>query len=366
MSQQKFLNPNRIWFTIVLLHIAGSVLDAMLGILPFGRAIAAIAIWFLLANIQERNLRRIGICIAGCVLTILMMCSLATNYQGTILLNELLLLYVFWSCQNAYVKPLEYCHLRNVSLKSIFLIIIAAIFLFIMADYINACSMIVFQNLLDDSLQAVVNKPVEAVFTVAILPAIIEELLFRGMIYRGIANKSNKKIAIAVSALLFALLHMNFNQMCYAFVMGLAFSFVIYLTDNLTASILLHMLFNTFTVLITCFEQTRAIQAVLRCNIAGYTLFNPYLTNTQGKVEISLLLIGGMIAILSAVIAGCLVLCIARVEKGKTARNATGEDITFTDDNTIFIGKEKWKPDIRFFIGSGLCILISVLYEILL
>lgn len=76
------------------------------------------------------------------------------------------------------------------------------------------------------------------------------------MIYRGIANKSNKKIVIIISALLFAFLHMNFNQMCYAFVMGLVFAIVIYLTDNLSVSILLHMLFNAFTVIITCFEKS--------------------------------------------------------------------------------------------------------------
>ena len=81
MSQQKFLNPNRIWFTIVLLHIVGSVLDSVLAILPFGRIIAAIAIWFFLANIQEKNIRRIEICIAGCIITIFMMYSLDISYQ---------------------------------------------------------------------------------------------------------------------------------------------------------------------------------------------------------------------------------------------------------------------------------------------
>lgn len=366
MLQQKFLNPNRIWFTIVLLHIAGSVLDAMLGILPFGRIIAAVAIWFFMANTRNKDPRRIGICLAGCIVTIFMMYSLDISYQGTILLNELLLLYVFWICQNAYVKPAEYCHLRKVSLKSVFLIIVAAIFLFIMADYINACSMIAFQNLLDDSLQAVVNRPVEAVFAVAILPAIIEELLFRGMIYRGIENKNNRQIAIIVSALLFALLHMNFNQMCYAFVMGLAFAFVIYLTDNLIVSILLHMLFNTFTVIITCFEKSNAIQAILRCNIAGYNLFNPSVTNAQGKVEISLLLIGGVIAILSAVIASCLIFLIVKTEKEKTATTGKNNTNTLSDNSNIFIEKEKWKPDLRFFAGSGLCLLIAILYEVLL
>ena len=344
MSQQKFLNPNRIWFTIVLLHIVGSVLDSVLAILPFGRIIAAIAIWFFLANIQEKNIRRIEICIAGCIITIFMMYSIDISYQGTILLNELLLLYVFWACQNAYVKPVEYCHLRKVSLKSIGLIIVAAIFLFIMADYVNACSMIAFQNLLDDSLQAIVNKPVEA--------------------YRGIANKSNKKIVIIISALLFAFLHMNFNQMCYAFVMGLVFAIVIYLTDNLSVSILLHMLFNAFTVIITCFEKSNAIQAILQCNIAGYTLFNPSLTDTQGKIEISLLIIGGLIAILSTVIAGWLILLIAKTEK--TTETTINNKNILKDNDNIFKNNEKWKPDLRFFAGSGVCILIAILYEILL
>lgn len=282
------------------------------------------------------------------------MYSIDISYQGTILLNELLLLYVFWACQNAYVKPVEYCHLRKVSLKSIGLIIVAAIFLFIMADYVNACSMIAFQNLLDDSLRAIVNKPVEALVVVAILPAIIEEFLFRGMIYRGIANKSNKKIAIIISALLFAFLHMNFNQMCYAFVMGLVFAIVIYLTDNLSVSILLHMLFNAFTV----------IQAILQCNIAGYTLFNPSLTDTQGKIEISLLIIGGLIAILSAVIAGWLILLIAKTEK--TTETTINNENILKDNDNIFKNNEKWKPDLRFFAGSGVCILIAILYEILL
>lgn len=224
--------------------------------------------------------------------------------------------------------------------------------------------MIAFQNLLDDSLQAIVNKPVEALVAVAILPAIIEEFLFRGMIYRGIANKSNKKIAIIISALLFAFLHMNFNQMCYAFVMGLVFAIVIYLTDNLSVSILLHMLFNAFTVIITCFEKSNAIQAILQCNIAGYTLFNPSLTDTQGKIEISLLIIGGLIAILSAVIAGWLILLIAKTEK--TTETTINNENILKDNDNIFKNNENWKPDFRFFAGSGVCILIAILYEILL
>ena len=92
------------------------------------------------------------------------------------------------------------------------------------------------------------------------------------------------------------------------------------------------MLFNAFTVIITCFEKSNAIQAILQCNIAGYTLFNPSLTDTQGKIEISLLIIGGLIAILSAVIAGWLILLIAKTEK-TTETTINNENILKDNDN---------------------------------
>ena len=176
MLEKSFLNPNKIWFMIVLLHIIGSVLVSLLGIFPFGIVIATTGIWFLLANIWERNLKNIGICITGWLITIFTMHSLNISFQGTVLLNEILLLYVCWCCKKAYVKPTEYCHLKKVSLKSTFFIVIAAIFLFIMAGYVNACSMIVFQNLLDVSLEEISGHPLEAMIAVAIMPALIEEL----------------------------------------------------------------------------------------------------------------------------------------------------------------------------------------------
>ena len=344
MLENSFLNPNKIWFMIVLLHIIGSVLVSLLGIFPFGIVIATTGIWFLLANIWERNLKNIGICIAGWFITIFTMHSLNISFQGTVLLNEILLLYVCWCCKKAYVKPTEYCHLKKVSLKSTFFIVIAAIVLFVMAGYVNACSMIVFQNLLDVSLKEISGHPLEAMIAVAIMPALIEEVLFRGIIYRGI---SDKKIAIFISAITFALLHMNFNQMCYAFVMGLFFA-----------------------VILCCFPSTKVIRTLLEYNIAGYHLFNPGVTNMQGGIEISLVLIGGVIAVVSMLIAGYLVFLIGKegkVEK-KVYKTKEKKETRMQTAKRMVIpaNSEKWKPNALFFAGSGLCILITILYEILI
>lgn len=374
MTGKSFLDSNRIWFTIVLLHIAGSILVSLLGLIPFGGIAAATVIWCLIADIPAKNLQCIGICTVGWIVTVFAMYSLNISFQGTMLLNLILLLYVFWICKKAYMNPLEYCYIKKVSVKSIGLIIIAAIFLFIMAGYVNACSMLVFQNLLESSLQGITDKPLQTLIAVAIMPAIIEEVLFRGMIYRGI---SNKKLAIIISALLFAFLHMNFNQMCYAFIMGLAFALVIYMTDNLTVSILLHMLFNAFTVLICCFPENNIIQAILRCNIAGYSLFNPVLTNTQGNIEMTLVIIGGIIAILSAMIAAYMIFLIRetqekkKVEKMEIEKNGKTEKVRIApieafQTDTAFSRNKKWKPNAQFFAGSGICLLVAILYEVLL
>ena len=227
--------------------------------------------------------------------------------------------------------------------------------------------MIVFQNLLDVSLEEISGHPLEAMIAVAIMPALIEEVLFRGIIYRGI---SDKKIAIFISAITFALLHMNFNQMCYAFVMGLFFAVVIYITDNLTVSIALHMLFNAFTVILCCFPSTKVIRTLLECNIAGYHLFNPGVTNMQGEIEISLVLIGGVIAVVSMLIAGYLVFLIGKEEKEEKEVYKTKEKketrIQTAKKTVIPAISEKWKPNALFFAGSGLCILITILYEILI
>ena len=54
---------------------------------------------------------------------------------------------------------------------------------------------------------------------------------------------------------------------------------------------------------------------LLEYNIAGYHLFNPGVTNMQGGIEISLVLIGGVIAVVSMLIAGYLVFLIGKEGK---------------------------------------------------
>ena len=108
--------------------------------------------------------------------------------------------------------------------------------------------------------------------------------------------------------------------------------------------------------------STKVIRTLLECHIAGYHLFNPGVTNMQGGIEISLVLIGGVIAVVSMLIAGYLVFLIGKEEKEE--KKETG--IRTVKRTVIPENSEKWKPNALFFAGSGLCILITILYEILI
>ena len=90
---------------------------------------------------------------------------------------------------------------------------------------------------------------IQVLSTVVIAP-IVEELIFRGLVFSKIRRISNVKIAAVLSALLFGIYHGNWIQAPYAFLMGLAAAYVYEKYKNILAPILLHASANLFSALI--------------------------------------------------------------------------------------------------------------------
>jgi len=78
---------------------------------------------------------------------------------------------------------------------------------------------------------------------VAVVPAVCEEFLFRGLIYHGYRRR-NRFVAILLSSVLFGLIHMNVNQFSYAFTIGIVMSLLVEITGSMWSSMLMHFLFN--------------------------------------------------------------------------------------------------------------------------
>ena len=86
------------------------------------------------------------------------------------------------------------------------------------------------------------------IFLLAVLPAICEELLYRGIIFNGLRKLGNIK-AVFISALFFALAHGSAMQLFYQFILGIVLAFVVLKTGSLLTSMLVHFLNNFIVVL---------------------------------------------------------------------------------------------------------------------
>ena len=70
----------------------------------------------------------------------------------------------------------------------------------------------------------------------------------RGVIYRSYQRKS-PIFALFASAVIFGLIHMNFNQMPYAIFLGIIMVLLIEATDSILSSMFLHFLINGFSTM---------------------------------------------------------------------------------------------------------------------
>ena len=99
-----------------------------------------------------------------------------------------------------------------------------------------------YQNLMDTAGYGSVS-PVLVIYSVLLAP-VVEETIFRGLIFRYARYALPFWIANIWQALLFGLLHMNILQGIYAFTTGLVLGFICHRGRGIRYSILMHIFFN--------------------------------------------------------------------------------------------------------------------------
>jgi membrane protease YdiL (CAAX protease family) len=82
------------------------------------------------------------------------------------------------------------------------------------------------------------------VVIVVCLAPVVEELIFRGMIYRFLKGKMLPLYALCLNAFLFALVHMNLFSFLPLFLLSLLLAYSYEKTGNIKVPILFHALFN--------------------------------------------------------------------------------------------------------------------------
>lgn len=94
------------------------------------------------------------------------------------------------------------------------------------------------------------NEPLwMLVLVVAVTPAICEEMLFRGFLFGTMKEKWKPWIAILVSGILFGVYHMSLVKTVTVSLLGIVFAYVVYVSDSILCSVLMHLCNNGLAVL---------------------------------------------------------------------------------------------------------------------
>ncbi len=99
-----------------------------------------------------------------------------------------------------------------------------------------------------NSFKAAASSPEIALAFVAlvVITPIIEEVIFRGFLYRGLKNRLGKWGAALLASLVFAIAHGQLNVGIDTFILSMYLIFLLETTNSLVPSIFLHAIKNSF------------------------------------------------------------------------------------------------------------------------
>lgn len=92
-----------------------------------------------------------------------------------------------------------------------------------------------------------------SLISLVLAPAVCEELLFRGLIFKGL-QKYGKTFSITITALMFSLFHMSISQTLYPILMGLLLTVIMFYEQNIYYCIAVHLTNNFLSLTLSYFK----------------------------------------------------------------------------------------------------------------
>jgi len=110
---------------------------------------------------------------------------------------------------------------------------------------------------------------------VTVFTGIVEEVLFRGLIYNTLKKVAPRKAAIIASAVIFGVAHMNIEQFFYTALLGVLLCLVYDKYDSIIVPIILHATFNGSNYLLGAlsFKYDMVYIAMLILSVAVFMIF---------------------------------------------------------------------------------------------
>lgn len=196
---------------------------------------------------------------------------------------------------------------RKIRISTYFLIILYNILCMPLITVVNAISMLFVDNTVVTMSSDILNLPFPVMLLmIAVIGPLSEEFVFRGVAFSGYKKDGSLMGAVILSALIFGLMHMNFNQAGYAFVIGIALALLMVATRSIIAPMFMHFLINA--------------QSVCTMYLTDYIQPGSFEAEAELLTKDALLMTIGIYSIIAAVttvLAVCLLNFVARREGGQ-------------------------------------------------
>ncbi len=141
---------------------------------------------------------------------------------------------------------IEFAGFRKFKISSALMTVLFTFLFMPLVTLINMISMCFVDNAVAAVSGEILDTPFFVIFTLmGILGPMSEELVCRGIVYHGYKRTGTMMQALLLSSMIFALMHMNFNQAAYAFAIGVAMVLLVEATGSIWSSILVHVTFNS-------------------------------------------------------------------------------------------------------------------------
>jgi len=125
------------------------------------------------------------------------------------------------------------------------------------------------ESFLDD---LVGNNLILELISIALFAAVIEEILFRGIVLKRLSKMMKPTFAVILSAVIFGIIHFDLVQSSYAFVVGLVLGLVYVWFDSIWLVIAIHFTYNGINVVLNHLLGETEINLVVLIIITGVSL----------------------------------------------------------------------------------------------
>ena len=156
------------------------------------------------------------------------------------------------------IQKRRFCPLvahKQINSADAFFGILSAVGICMAANIIVNLLMVFFESVgipepqMPEYLQPTLPSLLLNLFVFAVLPALLEELVFRGYVLCTLRTYGDW-FAVVISALLFGLMHGNVAQIPFALIVGVALGWLYIMTDNIWIPIAVHLINNGFSLLL--------------------------------------------------------------------------------------------------------------------